>query len=389
MSSAGKVLLVTRNLPPLTGGMERLIYHTYQELTRDFDVAVIGPEGCAEFLPSAHNVSTCRLQPNYRFLACLYWKARSVARRFGPVLVFAGSGVAAPAALAAARRCGAPVACYLHGLDLIVPSPLYRMFFLPAIRRCDLLIANSQNTARLAREQGIPASRIEVLHPGAELPDDPDSIQEDSLRREIHARGRTLILSVGRLLPRKGLVDFAERVLPALVAKRPDLLWVVIGSEPKHALKSTCGVSERVRLAVSAAGLQEHVLMLGDVDDSKLRQAYRESDLLVFPVLDMPGDVEGFGMVAVEAAAQGLPTVAFAAGGVPDAVRDGVSGRLVPPGDYSRMTEVILRHLEHENRESWRPRCVGFARAFAWDRFGERLRRICREVIAAHASRSG
>ena len=78
-------------------------------------------------------------------------------------------------------------------------------------------------------------------------------------------------------------------------------------------------------------------------------------------------------MVAIEAAAHGLPTVAFATGGVVDAVADGQSGRLVAPGDYTGLRDAALAVL-HEGEGAWHPRARHFARQFAWPQFGAFLR---------------
>ena len=92
----------------------------------------------------------------------------------------------------------------------------------------------------------------------------------------------------------------------------------------------------------------------------------------MFPVREIPGDPEGFGMVAVEAAAHGLPTIAFATGGVTDAVAEGQSGRLVAPGDYAGFADAVLGALIE--REPLRMRSVDFARQFAWPKFGSQIR---------------
>jgi len=91
--------------------------------------------------------------------------------------------------------------------------------------------------------------------------------------------------------------------------------------------------------------LQEHVRFLGNVDEVVLAMAYHVPQVLVFPLREVSGDVEGFGMVAVGAATHGLPTIAFAVGGVSDAVAHDVSGKLVAAGDYAGFTQAALSLL--------------------------------------------
>jgi phosphatidylinositol alpha-1,6-mannosyltransferase len=115
--------------------------------------------------------------------------------------------------------------------------------------------------------------------------------------------------------------------------------------------------------------------MLGAVSEEDLRGAYDASTVHVFPVRDIPGDVEGFGMVAIESAAQGLPTVAFDCGGVPDAVADGISGRLVKAGDYAAFAAAVI-DVSRAGRETFDVPCRRFAAGFEWTSFGEKMRAI-------------
>lgn len=360
--------------------MERLLHHVYLELERDFKVDLLGPEDCQNFGNPASRVLTCPLSPTAVFLSCLQWRAYRLARETKPDLIIAGSGVAAPAALIAARSIGAPAVCYLHGLDIVARNPVYRGIFIPLIRRCDRFIVNSQKTAQLARDVNIAAESIDILHPGVAVAAPDDLAAAPSFRKRLNADNKIILLSVGRIHPRKGLAEFIEKTMPTLVGKIPNLILAIIGEEPRKALKQPGAEWQRILTTAKSMRLQGHIVLLGAVDDATLATAYRESDLLVFPVLDSPDDVEGFGMVAVEAAAHGLPTVAFAAGGVPDAVKDGVSGFLVNPGDYIGLADAVFRCL-NDKPDMWREGCIKHAREFSWSSFGEKLRKICRDVI--------
>src|SRR5574337_1276132 len=91
-----RILLVTRNLPPLVGGMERLNWHMADELSKTADVRVIGPTGSAAMAPAGVAVREARLQPLWKFLLQAGALARREARTWKPDIVLAGSGLTAP-----------------------------------------------------------------------------------------------------------------------------------------------------------------------------------------------------------------------------------------------------------------------------------------------------
>lgn len=371
-----RVLFVTRNFPPTTGGMERFLYHAYTEIASDHDTVLVGPNGSEKFVSPNSSVLTAPLSPIASFLATCQWHAYRAAKQHKSELVISGSSVVAPAALFAARVVGAKSLCFVYGLDLVADNFLYRMAFIPLLRRFDRILSISHNTTRLAEKVGIDKRKIELLHPGVTLPS-KKLTDSSTFRKLANAEGRAILLSVGRLSERKGLAEFIEQAMPALVAHRPDIKLVIIGAEPNKALRHALGQTQRIHSAIQSNGLQRHVTMLGKVDDDLLSQAYASSSMLIFPVLDVPGDSEGFGIVAIEAAAHGLPTAAFAAGGVPDAVRHNVSGYLASPGNYTELCTMILNHLSGIDNEKWQKQCIVFAQEFSWDKFGERLREIC------------
>ena len=122
-----------------------------------------------------------------------------------------------------------------------------------------------------------------------------------------------------------------------------------------------------------AAGIGQHLRFLGVITDpQELACAYESATLHIFPVRHLPGDPEGFGMVAIEAAAHGLPTVAFATGGIVDAVAEGQSGHLVVPGDYPALAQAAL-HVLADGPGAWQTRTSTFAAQFAWPTLGKKI----------------
>lgn len=366
-------LLITRNFPPLVGGMERLNRHIAQALARNGAMAMVGPSGARAFAPAGIDLREVPHRPLPRFLMGAFVEGWRSAGRFAPTLVLAGSGLAAPQARLAARRAGARCAVYVHGLDLIAPHPVYQRLWLPAIRGADRVIANSRNTARLAEQQGVPRDRLRVVTPGTEVFDTPPVASTTAERATLGLQDGPVLLSVGRLTERKGLAAFIRDAMPALVAARPDVQLIIVGSDANDAVAAARG-SERARIVAEAerAGVAGHVRLLGVVDDATLDILYRSADLHLFPVRDLPGDVEGFGMVALEAASRGVPTLGYAVGGVPDAVEHGRTGELVAPDDARALAEATLAWLA-KPRAQTAADCLAFAAANGWDIFERRL----------------
>jgi phosphatidyl-myo-inositol dimannoside synthase len=354
--------------------MERLNHQAFLALSKAFSLALCGPKGAGAFVTDALPVREASLAPLSRFLLEFQWEAFRLARGFRPQVVYSGSGLAAPAALMAARSVGAKTVCFLHGLDIVADHLLYRRLFLPAIRRVDRILVNSRHTAGLAQAAGVTPNKLIIINPGVELPDWSARVAaRQRFRERLGVGERPLLLAAGRLTQRKGLAEFIRYALPEIRRQMPEVLLLIIGSEATSALKHRCGVEEGIRAAVQEGGLASNVRLLGAVDDNCLSDAYFSSDAMVFPVLDLPGDVEGFGMVAVEAAAHGLPTIAFAVGGVPDAVADGESGCLVQSRKYSDMIEKTLSVLNAGDSETWAEPCRQHASRFTWANFGRQL----------------
>lgn len=370
-----RVLVVTRNFPPLWGGMERLNQNLVAELSRYFEVRLVAPHGAADHVSETIPVTAVQLRPLSSFLVQAAFQAVRQSLSWKPDVVFAGSGLVAPLALLAARLVGAKAVVYAHGLDLAVSHPVYRAVWRPALRQMDGVIANSSPTRQLARNIGIAQQRISVVHPGVSIPVCIDSAAGARFRAAHGLGSGPILLSVGRLTSRKGLREFVSEVLPRVVSACPDVRLVIIGDEPTDSLYAEGQSVHSIQAAAEERGVGKHIHFLGKRFGDELADAYMAADIHVFPVRQIPGDPEGFGMVAVEAAAYGLPTVGYATGGVVDAVSDGVSGRLIPPGNSDDFTGAVIELLGAPmNSEGVR----GFSRKFAWSLFGDQIASVLR-----------
>src|SRR6185312_15569272 len=115
-------LLVTRNFPPLLGGMEKVNQHLLAALQERWRTALSGPTGCAAYAAPQTDVREGKVKPLPVFLLASLWHALRLARHRRPEWIVAGSGLAAPIAWVAARCSGGRTAVYLHGLDVVAPS---------------------------------------------------------------------------------------------------------------------------------------------------------------------------------------------------------------------------------------------------------------------------
>jgi len=363
------ILVVTRNYPPLTGGMERLMQHSVATLASRFNVTLIGPKGCGEFAPAGVQTVECPSSP-FSFLTLALLRGWRSIRKTSFDIVLGGSGLVAPLTTFLSRIAKARSVVFVHGLDLVVDNWIYQRFFVPFLRRHDLVIANSQNTRKIAIEKGCNPNRIEVLNPGSTIP--PESLLHDaaSIRAKLGFKDNKIILFVGRMVRRKGLAEFLEQAWPRVIALQPDAILLVVGDSPDDALFQDPQGAKRLVAAIEHAG-KDTVRFLGAVEEAVLWNCYAAADALVFPLIRVKGDVEGFGMVAIEAAASGTPTVAFPIGGVVDAVADGINGTLVPEGEYEAFADAVVSICAGGPPSG--SACRNHALQFSWDVHGQKL----------------
>lgn len=371
-----KVLVITRNLPPLVGGMERLLHNLVLGLAEYADVTVIGPTGCRAHMPETVETHECS-KKLAAFLFGSTLAALRIVRKGRFDVVIGGSGLMAPLLflLKTLFNCGTLV--LVHGLDIIVDHWLYQRLFIPTLRRADQVVANSRNTKRLAVEKGVREDRITIIHPGTHIPELPD----DERKREFLQRYRIpfsrYMLFAGRITRRKGLSPFIRNSLPAILEACPDSGLVVVGDNASDSLNRQ-GEKAEVLAAIKEASLGDKVMFLGQVDDRDLETAYACATVHIFPLIEVPGDVEGFGMVIVEAAALGTPTVCFNLGGVSCSAWNSYMN-CPEPNSYSEFSSRIMGLMESHGLEN---DLVKHATKFAWPNYQQQLKKIILEVKA-------
>lgn len=372
-TSRQRVLIITRNLPPLVGGMERLNWHMADELSKYAEVHIIGPQGAAGQKPPNVKLTQVPLKPLPLFLIMAFIQGLWQTITWKPDTILAGSGLTAPAAWLLGALGGAKSAAYLHGFDVAVANSIYRSVWRPTFKKLDRVIVNSTPTRHLTLSAAVPDEKISTVFPGTTLPQaEQPQDQILSFKRKHGLEGKKIMLSVGRLTTRKGLREFVSLSLPAIIAAEPDAILVIVGEAPKHSLGAGIQSQESILAAAKAAGVESHLKFLGVITDkTELATAYEAATVHVFPVRQIHGDPEGFGMVAIEAAAHGIPTVAFATGGIVDAVLDAQSGYLITEQSYPALAAEIKRVLE--GQRDWQSSCQRFAKEFEWLFFGAKI----------------
>lgn len=332
--------LLTLDFPPLQdGGIARWM----DELARGLAEAAVptsvltrGRKPAALAYDAAYPVPIVRLYGHG-------WvqRHRLYLRAYGPFLGRALAGGVLHGAtysmltplLARARRLGATTLCYVHGLELVRAAGEERQVLAATLSGADLVIANSARVARLAEERGARPESVLILAPAI----DPARISPvgPDLRARWEVGDRPLILSLGRLVARKGQ-DTVLRALPELLRQVPNLVYVIAGKG-----------SDQPRLEALAGelGVAPHVRFVGFVPEADLAAAYRSADVYAMIAREADDDLEGFGMTYLEANSAARPVVGGRSGGTEDAIVDGATGILVDPVDPQAAGQALLSLL--------------------------------------------
>ena len=346
------ILIVTWNYPPRRGGIEYLMSDLVRVLKQKYSVFVITANA-----PDQRGQEEGILRASWSglipFAFYAIWRGMQLLKRNRDIrLIFGGSVVVTPLVLILARLFRRKAIVQAHGLDLVFPSSLYQSLCVRWLKFCDRVIANSAYTASLAKKTGVAADSISVIPPGM----DPERLAPpagvEASKTKLELPDGHIILFVGRLAKRKGVKEFIERSFVKIVREIPNICFVIVGDNASESLAQRDDVLSEIKALIARLNLQSHVRLLGALGDDDVVKLYHACDVVVLPALPTTDDVEGFGIVLLEAAAAGKPTVATRVGGIPDAVEDGKSGILVEPDDYYGLAQAIVSLLQNREKSS-------------------------------------
>lgn len=371
--SKKKILIVTRNLPPLIGGMERLNWHIADELSQDHDVMLISHTKARAMAPPKASFYGVTLNPLPLFLVLAFIRTFWICLTQRPDILFAGSGLTAPITVFWAKLFRKKSLVYIHGLDIGTNNKLYNFLWIPFIRSAEKIIANSSPTRELCLKKNIPSMKISIIHPGVTF---PAKIQNDTVMQEmkekLNLNNKKILLSVGRLTERKGLSEFIKLSLPQIVKNNPNVILLIVGDSANHALNKKMQTRNQLIKIAQTHNIDQHLCFAGKVTDQELSSLFYLSSIHIFPVKHITNDPEGFGMVAIEAATHGIPTIGFATGGVIDAVEQQRSGFLVESNNYQELSNVVTQFLQN-NTLIDRDTCQDYAEQFSWNNMSIKL----------------
>lgn len=351
-------VLVTNEFPPAGhGGIGTYVLRLAGEIAAaGRDVVVVAPQAAGDAaFDAALPYRVCRFalneaEPLPLVLARI---AKATIRAHGMTSdrsTIAASWIRTGAACAMLpRSLRGPLAILAHGSEILSQrNPVKKAAMRATFARAAVVAANSEFTAGILADAGIRRTPV-IARCGVQA--------RPSERRPAAA---PTILSVGRLVRRKGFDRTIEAV--AMLRERfPEIRYEIIGG----------GTDEGyLRERVAQLGVERHVALLGAVTDEELAQAYARAWCFSLPARRVGGDVEGFGIVYLEAAMAGVPAIGGLGSGAQEAIEDDCSGLLVDGESIPAIAGALEALLGDERRN----RAMGtYARKRALERFNWRI----------------
>jgi phosphatidyl-myo-inositol dimannoside synthase len=347
-----KILMLTDSFLPHAGGSREYYYNLYRRLP-EFDnvqvtIATKKVPGWKEF---DRKVSS----DSFRIVRWLKplstWRLIELPKGLGPFLqaawhiykespAFLHVGDLYPqgvSGLLLKKLTGIPYVAYCHGEDIALTD---RYKYQPHMRDmvyrgADAIVANAEFARANLIRIGIPENRIVKINPGVDLERFSPRPARKDLLQKWNLEGKKVVLTVARLISRKGH-DLVLRAIARLVREIPQAVYLIVGQGPEE---------QNLRKLATELGIADSVRFAGRIPEELLPDCYSLCD--VFAMVnreEVNGDLEGFGMVFLEASATGIPVIGGRSGGTADAIEEGVTGFRVAAGQPEELT-TTLRNL--------------------------------------------
>lgn len=297
-------------------------------------------------------------------------------RRFDPDVILFSSMVTAGVVPFLRKSVQVPLVSINHGQDVTLPLSIYQWYLPRVFNKLDGVISVSRATREASVKRGMVPEKGVALPNGFDsryarsLPDREEALK---LLKEVlgfEPEDRKILLTVGRLVKRKGHSWFIREVIPKL---RTDAEYLVIGDGPER---------EELVMAKEQSQCGNRITLAGRQPEEVLRAAYAASDLFVMPNIPVPGDMEGFGIVLLEANQAGMPAVASNLEGIRDVIRQGVNGYRVPHEQPEEFAKKVDEVLEGDLKRFSVTARMHVEKHFSWDRVAARYLDFLREVSA-------
>ena len=242
--------------------------------------------------------------------------------------------------------------------------------------KSDKVIAISEFTRRKAIEK-VGQINIEVIPCGVDINEFRPNYDTTKLIDKYSISDKKIVLYVGWLIARKG-PDVLMRAIP-LIEDKGNVKFVFIG--PDHGLK------KKLSQMIEDYCLEDNVILLGTVSDDELKRFYSIADIFIFPTAV---EMEGFGIVAVEAMASETPVIASRIAAIPEVVFHGKTGILVEPSNPIELAEVIKKLLENETlREKMGKEGRKLVKLkYDWGNISEEMIKIYLSILKSYRTRN-
>ncbi len=346
-----KVELLTLDFPPVEGGISRYLYEIVRHIPPDeVRVTAVAAPGSKDFdVKQEFAIDRLKVPSNWdafqkqlKFFAPFYFKALLQKSDISFLLCGQAHYSLMVPAWAMSKIKRIPFGIFSHGLDLLYPQTTrYKKAFNHILKAADIVFANSAEAERILLQLNVLPEKIQIIYPSVDTTlQQVDDALVSAIKERYGLASKKCILTLGRLVERKGH-DIVLQALPDVIKSVPQVHYLIVGK----------GANEsRLRALVRELQLEPYVTFVGFVPDEELAAYYAACDIFVMISREIPekGDIEGFGIVYLEANLMGKPVVAGRSGGVPEAVLHEETGLLVNPTDIQEVAAAIIRLLKDQ-----------------------------------------